>query len=169
MYSLVKLQDRIYKTFAKAGYVFDQYDIQVKINPRLTSTLGRCKSQYVNGKCKPYMLEFSKQMLETASEKTILDVIDHECAHALVTLETGENQGHNKIFKAMCAKIGTTSDGTKTKVELEVPEEQLYKYFVICKDCGKIVGKYHKAGKVVKETNHYRCNCGGSLNVVQNF
>lgn len=170
MLSLSKVKDYLREAFTKAGYNFDDYNIEVSFNGRLTRTLGRCKYRITNDIAIPYAIEFSKQLIETSTDKSVIDVIYHEAAHALVEIETGKGHGHDLTFKQMCARIGTTNDGTCTKnLERTVDEAIIYKYFIICKNCGKVVGKYQRAGKVVKYPHLYNCKCGGSLSVIQNF
>ena len=150
-----------------AGYDFT---IPVKINKRLTRTLGRVSWIRVNGKVTSTSMEISYQLLATATFDSIKAVVAHECAHYLVNEETHESHGHDAVFKAMCARIGCTNDGKVChSLDREVPETQIYKYFVICKDCGKTVGKYHRAGKIVQHPDFYSCKCGGALTVVKNF
>ena len=150
-----------------AGYDFT---IPVKINKRLTRTLGRVTCVKTDGIVKSTLMEFSYLLISTATIDSIQEVIAHECAHYLVIAETHENHGHDAIFKAMCARIGCTNDGTVChSLDREVPETQIYKYFVVCKDCGKTVGKYHRAGKIVQHPDFYNCKCGGALTVIKNF
>ena len=152
---------------AVAGYDFT---IPVKINKRLTRTLGRVSWIKTNGKVRSTLMEISYQLLATATFDSIQAVVAHECAHYLVNEETHETHGHDMVFKSMCARIGCTNDGSIChSLSREVPETQIYKYFVICNKCGHIVGKYHRAGKIVKNVNLYKCNCGGTLEVIQNF
>lgn len=151
----------------KVGYDFT---IPVKINKRLTRTLGRVSWVRINGKVQSTLMEISYQLLSTSTFDSIYAVIAHECAHYLVNEETHENHGHDAIFKAMCARIGCTNDGSIChSLDREVPETQIYKYFVVCKECGAIVGKYHRAGKVVKHPENYRCKCGGNLESIMNY
>jgi len=148
---------------------YDFY-IPVKINKRLTRTLGRVSWMRVGRQVKSTLMEISYQLLTTSTFDSIKAVVEHECAHYLVNEITHEHHGHDMIFKAMCAKIGCTNDGTiYHTLDRSVPETQIYKYFVICKECGSTVGKYHRAGKVVQNPESYRCNCGGTLFVEQNF
>lgn len=146
-----------------AGYDFT---IPVKINKRLTRTLGRVLFISNSGYTIPQSMEFSYKMLETGDTATIDDVIKHECAHYLVHVETHENHGHDRVFKEMCKRIDCTFDTTQTKVAAYTPDT--YKYTVTCSCCGKVVGCYHRAGKVVKYPERYTCKCGGSLIVTQN-
>lgn len=153
---------------ATAGYDFT---IPVKINKRLKTTLGRVtwiKSN--NGQVNSTLMEISYQLLTTATYDSIYAVVAHECAHYLVTKETHENHGHDAIFKAMCARIGCANDGTVYRgLNRTAPESEIYKYFVKCEKCNNIIGKYHRAGKVVQYPELYKCKCGGSLHVIKNF
>jgi len=171
MLSLAEVKKHVVAAFAEAGYNFYDYNIEVSINSRLTTTLGRCSYRKVNGIPKPYLIEISRQLLETSTDKSVIDVIYHEAAHALTAIETQEVHHHDKVFKAMCARIGTTNDGCKAKdLEHTVDESKIYKYFVICEHCGQVVGKYQRAGKVIKNLSFYHClDCKGNLKVVQNF
>lgn len=146
-------------------------DLQIKINGRLKKTLGRCKYNVSCGRPVPYCIEFSRDLLETATPHSIMEVVRHECAHAIVTVRTGERHGHDSVFKKVCTEIGTDNYGTHyDAIERTVDPNTLYKYLIFCRDCGKLVARYHRAGKVVKETSRYFCkNCGGSLRVDQQY
>ena len=147
-----------------------EFTIPVKINKRLTRTLGRVTWIRTNGQVRSTLMEISYQLLATATDDSIQAVVAHECAHYLVTEETRESHGHDAVFKAMCARIGCTNDGTVChELCRKAPETDVYKYFVTCKKCGKIVGKYHRAGNLVQHPDWYSCKCGGKLTVTQNW
>ena len=149
-----------------AGYNFT---IPVKINKRLTRTLGRVFWERRNGQVYNTLMEFSYQFLSTSTLDSIKEVVAHECAHYLVTTETHENHGHDAIFQAMCARINCTNDRTVYRsLERNISEDKVYKYFVTCEKCG-IIGRYHRAGKIVQHPESYTCKCGGHLTVTQNF
>lgn len=152
----------------KVGYDFN---IPVKINKRLTRTLGRVTYyKLANGYTTNTSMEFSYQLLSTATEECIQEVISHECAHYLVIEETHESHGHDAVFKAMCARINCSNNSTYYhELKYTAPENEIYKYFVKCERCGKIVSKYHRAGKVVQHPEMYHCKCGGSLRIIKNF
>lgn len=145
--------------------------IPVNINGRLTRTLGRVKYvvNTMSGECTPTQMEFSKQLLETSSDKSIRDVLLHECAHYIVTMRTGEEHGHDYMFKAVCAELGTTNDGVATKVERTVAVQD--KYDVICDTCNAKIDGYSRMCKTIKMINLCSCKrCGTSnLRVVQNW
>ena len=156
------------KIFSSVDLEFN--NIEIKINGRLTKTLGRCCYEVQGSKLTPIRLEFSRLVIEKGDSKLIEDVIKHECAHAIATIETGEKQSHNMYFKSVCARIGTTNDTPSTVAKYNAGDAEIYKYIINCEKCKKVVGKYHRAGNVVKMTPYYRCsNCGGSLKVTQNF
>ena len=156
------------KVFASVNLEFN--NIEIKINGRLTKTLGRCNYKKQDTKLIPVCLEFSRLLVEKGDNKLIEDVIKHECAHAIATIETGASQKHNNYFKSVCARIGTTNDTPSTTAKYNAEDTEIYKYTVICEKCKKVVGRYHRAGNVIKMPSHYGCNyCGGSLKVIQNF
>lgn len=143
------------------------FNIPVKINKRLTRTLGRVLFISCGGYIVPQGMEFSYKFLETKETDTIEEVIKHECAHYLVIIETHENHGHDKVFKEMCARIGCAFNTTSTQVAAYT--DNTYKYIVTCNSCKKIVGRYYRAGKIIKNPSNYHCKCGGTLTVTQNW
>lgn len=146
------------------------FDTPVKINGRLTRTLGRVIAvPAAFDSYEPEKIEFSKQFLETSTDESVRQTILHEFAHWAVLIETGEAHGHDAVFKAMCRKIGCSADRPQTKVERTVSDDKLFKYIVKCDECGNEV-HYNRAGKVVKHPDWYGCGkCGGSLKVIQNW
>ena len=162
-----ELKEMCIEICGKVGYDFT---IPVKINKRLTRTLGRVFYVRTGNGVESTLMEISYQLLTTSTLDSIYAVVAHECAHYLVTKETKQNHGHDYVFKEMCARIGCTNDGTVYhELSRSVPENEIYKYFVYCEKCGSQVGKYHRAGKVVKYPQNYTCKCGGPLYVVQNW
>ena len=140
----------------------------VKINGRLTKTHGRVIYKNIDDNVVPSAIEFSKRLIETASEESIQEVVKHEMCHYLVTLETKETHGHDRAFKLMCERIGATFNSATANVKYIIPTSEAYKYTVTCSSCGH-KGYYSRAGKVVKYPENYLCKCGGSLTVTQNW
>jgi predicted SprT family Zn-dependent metalloprotease len=169
MMSLAKIKEYCRKAFEKAGYDFNAENIEIRINGRLTRTLGRCFTEIRAGVAYPTKIEFSRQLLETSVDDSIIAVIEHECCHALVALETGERHGHDAVFKRMCARIGCTNDGTSTHVERTVADSEIYKYSVYCDKCGFVAG-YNRMCKTLRELDYCTCKqCGGhKLFYIQN-
>ena len=146
------------------------YDTPIKINGRLTKTLGRVIAEPAAfDSYKPEVIEFSKQFLETSTDESVRQVIMHEFCHWAVLVETGKIHHHDAVFKAMCRRIGCDFNRPQTKVERIVSDDKLFKYIVKCKDCDNEM-HYNKAGKVVKNPEWYGCGkCGGELEVIQNW
>lgn len=171
-YNLTRVRKEFNDVCNKAGVTVT---VPVTLNGRLTRTLGRVKLQRDAG-CDnwyPIGVEFSRQLLETASDKSINDVIRHEAAHLIATVRTGKDCGHNEIFKDVCAEIGTKNDTVATKVERTVSEEQLYKYSVYCDGgCGgAFIGGYSRMSNTLKQLSLCSCaKCGQSkLRYIQNW
>lgn len=153
-----------------SAMVGDEFDIPVEVNGRLTKTLGRVFSESHNDVWLPVKMEFSRKFLETATEQSLLATVQHEWAHYYVTKSTGENHGHDAVFKAMCARIGCTADKTKTKVDRIVAETEVYKYTVNCPECDFMHG-YSRMCPTLRNIHLCRCpKCGsGKLKAIQNW
>lgn len=169
-YSITKVENEIRTACRKANVPLT---VSVVENGRLTRTLGRVifSVNNVSGHAVPTKIEFSKQLLKTADDRTIRDVLLHETAHYVVTMRTGKQHGHDQLFKDTCAELGTTNDGTATEVTRIVPESQIYKYQIYCPNCDAIVGNYSRRGKVINNIHLCTCKkCGKQdLKVIQNW
>lgn len=148
-----------------------EFNLPIAINGRLKTTLGRvcCQKRMSDGYTYATRMEFSKSFLMTATSKSITEVVEHECCHYLVAEITHEDHGHDKVFKDMCARIGCKNDTTVyNNITYEAPQQ--FKYTLVCKDCGAVVGHYHRAGKIIKNIENYSCNhCNGNIKVIQNY
>lgn len=170
MYTLDKIEIQFKGICAKAGV---SCNVPITINSRLTRTFGRVINNYIRATetWRPTKVEFSKQFIETSSDASIEDVIKHEAAHFIANSRTGKNCGHNSYFKKVCAEIGTTNDGTTTKVERTVDESSLYKYAIYCDTCNKVIGGKSRMCRTIKEIKFCTCKaCNTSnLRVIQNW
>jgi len=148
------------ETFKREGEIF--CDIEVSINARLKTTLGRCFYKKIDMAVVPTKIEISRSLIEEHPDQ-VHDTIVHECAHAIVCLKTGEQHGHDSIWKACCRRLGISDERCANNAASEK-----YKYVCSCTECNKIVGKYFRAGKVVKYPQFYSCaECGGKIKVEQ--
>lgn len=166
-YDLARVQKEFTEVCNKAG---TQVTSPIELNGRLTRTLGRVISYGTKNYLNNSKVEFSKQLLATCSDDTIRDVIMHEAAHYIANDRTHINHGHDTYFKAVCAEIGTTNDGTVTQTERTVAASEIYKYTVSCPNCGPL-GYYHRMSKTLKNISHCSCRKCGShdLSVIQNY
>lgn len=157
MYDLNRVTREFNEACRKAG-VINKYP--VKINGRLTATLGRVKwLREDNNTITPIDTEFSKLMIETATDETIRGVILHEAAHLIAIERTGVDHGHDSYFKSICAELGTTNDGCHASVEST--KSIRYKYNLVCPVCG-IIGGYSRRCKTVEHPEWYSCKCGNT-------
>ena len=167
-YDLNRIKMEFNEVCRKAG---TPCDVPIRLNGRLTRTLGRVFHQcdVTSGVWYSTHVEFSKQLLETASDKSIRDVILHECAHFIVTARTGESHGHDAACKKVCAEIGTTNDGIATEVERTVAKSS--KYEIFCPTCHKTISEYSRMCKTIQHIEQCQCKgCGkGGLKVIQNW
>ena len=166
-YDLIRVQKEFTEVCNKAGV---QVTCPIKLNGRLKRTLGQVSHITINDITTSTLVEFSKQLLETSTDTSIEAVIKHEAAHYIATARSGKTHGHDSYFKAICAEIGTNNDGTKTKVERTVDDSAIYKYTVICPNCGPI--KYaHRMSKTLKNLSYCSCGKCGNLNLelIQNY
>lgn len=148
-----------------------EFTSPVVINGRLKTTLGRCFYTRTAAGLVGSKIEISRQLLETATEQCVLDVIAHECAHYVVTTITHENHGHDSLFKHYCEMIGTTNNTPVFHgLQRTVSHEETYKYTLYCTKCGKFVGGRHRACAVTKRPHDCRTNCcDAPIKVYQNW
>lgn len=70
------------------------------------------------------LIRINELVIEQNNLKTVLDVVRHEIAHAL----DGNRNGHNKKFREICRKVGTTdSMATSQSIYLKVNPTELAK------------------------------------------
>lgn len=151
---------------AKNGF---EFDCPVKINGRLTKTLGRLISKPTPFGYEPDRLEISKRVVEYAADDDLIAVINHELCHWAVLIETNEVHGHDSEFKAMCRRVGCPHDTPNINIKFDINDDQLYKYIVKCTECDNKLF-YSRAGDVVKHPDFYACGkCGSKLEVIQNW
>jgi predicted SprT family Zn-dependent metalloprotease len=109
----MELKDIVAECKRLANEFCVEFTLPVRINNRLTRTLGR-----VCFECgRPYVMEISGPMLKTCTEESIIEVVRHEWAHWYAWKTDGEVHGHDTLFKEICKKIGCTHDKSKNKVE----------------------------------------------------
>ena len=143
------------EAFSKEGFDFNAEGIEVKFNGRLTRTLGRCSYIRINDVVLPAKIEISRNLNEYGTREEVEQTILHECGHALAALETGERQGHNSVFKAICGRIGCYDAGSKSKVSIS-DKDELYKYSVFCSNDGFLRG-YSRMCSTLKNLSNCYC------------
>lgn len=150
------------------GKVGLDFCIPIKLNGRLRRTYGQLCYKKNCPTLVPDRLEMSKIFVENAADDDVRQVLLHEVAHFVATVETGKRHGHDSYFKDACHRIGCTNDTATANFDKGVPKEKLYKYTVTCEKCGAS-NYYYRAGNVVKHPYLYNCQCGGKLIVKKNY
>ena len=156
MYDLNRVKMVFDMACLRAGVVVDTNCI--KINDRLTSTHGRVTSEWKEGVgYVPTKVEFSKQMLDCATDESIKQVVLHEAAHYIVSKRTHADHGHDAYFKSVCREIGCTKPEASGNLDYVKPiPEPTYKYFVVCPNCG-VIGKYQRKCKTITSIGNRMC------------
>lgn len=97
-------------------------------------------ASYYNG---IYKIHLSREFVKLNEKHIIEDVILHEIAHVIA----GLNNGHNKVWKSACIKIGAKPNRLLKASNVNVP---IHKYEVVCKNCKNIVAKYYRKPSAIK-------------------
>lgn len=137
----------------------------VTVNPRLTSTWGRCKrNRYDNS----FSIEIAERLIDFGSVDGVLNTLLHEMLH---TCKNCFN--HKGVWKSyaerLYVKYGIDVKRCNTEKEKGMdtsnPKEKGYKFVVSCPECG-FERFYRKGTKVVKNITHYQCTlCHCKLNL----
>ena len=143
--------------------------VPVTINKRLTRTLGRVK--FMRGINEPISIEFSNLLLTTGTDADIINTIKHEYVHYFLLVTTGEDHGHDYMFKIKCAEIGCQHDKTQNRLEAGAAYDNSFKYEVHCCNCHKRIGTYSRMCKTLREIDNCCCKLCGSndLQIIQNW
>lgn len=94
-------------------------------------------------------IRFNNYYVEFSSNRSILDTLKHEIAHALV----GPGHGHNNVWKSMAEKVGATPKAISSEKAAIRPG----RYRATCPNCGRVYDKY----RLPKYSRGYYCpRCG---------
>lgn len=135
--------------------------MEVSINGRLKSTMGRCITRY--GKC---WIEVSPRAFVEGHPEALRDILAHEMCHAIVG-----TQGHGPVWKKWAGVVNRhlgTHITTKFSFEnyglaVDVPQCRKPKYIIECPHCGEKWKRARKC-KLTEHVNRYRCPvCGSGL------
>lgn len=167
MYTVKQITNKYEQLATSLGVKFNT---PVKINGRLTRTLGRVISDVRDGSLFPSCIEISRQLLETATKESIDEVLIHEFCHWYLAETTHENHGHDATFKALCQKLGGGNGNTSTHVDRVVDNSKIYKYQCFCAGCGKEVAHYSRINATIKNPNSYFTSCcKREFKIIQNW
>ena len=146
------------------GYTID---VPIQINPRLSSTLARVRYKKTLGSTRknpdyePCAIEFSKRLMDE-NDELIQSTIRHELAHYFVLIDTHQAHQHDRVWKRWASRLGISTRATTSSSSLSSATQPQFNYQVICTQCGKTIGRYIRAGKVVKNASRYHSLCCGA-------
>lgn len=142
--------------FVKFGY---KSIVPISVNGRLSKTLGRCYYNSQSGNVKPTRIELSAKILSCPDNEAI-NVIKHECAHAIAMLDDGKAHGHDATFKAVCARLECDYDEPSADTSVK------YRYNLFCPTCKKVIYGSDRRVNAIKYPERYRCGICHSAVVV---
>ena len=167
MYTVQQITNKYTELATSLGVTFN---VPVKINGRLTRTLGKVISDVQDHRLFPRCIEISRQLLETATKESIDEVLIHEFCHWYLAETTHEDHGHDATFKALGQRLGGGSGKTTTYVDRVVDNSKIFKYQCFCAGCGKEVAHYSRASFAVGHPDLCSTSCcNRELKVIQNW
>lgn len=100
---------KVARIVAKKHFGLD-FDIPVRINSRLVSTLGRYRS-YRGSLFRPVNIEISEKLLLKYNNKEIVQVIAHEVCHWALHKQGKPHKDKDTFFKSEIKRIGSILTG----------------------------------------------------------
>lgn len=91
-------------------------ELPIKINNRMTRSLGMYKFKIEDKKMIPLCFEFSPKIVSGEyDEKTVIGIIRHEYAHYAANDIHKEACGHDRRFKNICELVGAPGNSVMKK------------------------------------------------------
>ena len=135
----------------------------IKLNGRLSRTLGRCFMKSGN-------IEISKEFFNYGKEEDIFETILHELAHR-VCINKEDKDGHGDSWKHVVnqinKKLGTniTKYAGADKIQYRATLDNGKYATFVCNDCGKrhvlTLSRFKLTPSEIE--SRYKCNCGGHI------
>lgn len=124
----------------------DTSRIPVRVSSKMTRAWGKCSYSRERKRYRIKELVFAERLLTHGTREHILNVIRHEYAHAYVMLTHNKDHGHDAVWKRAALRFGCNAKRCENFDEVE----RIYRYKVICQNCGA-TAYYHRKSVVVKE------------------
>lgn len=164
-YTVERISELVDEILHSEGYT--RY-FPVKISKRMTTTLGWVKSIRSLGTASIMEMKFSAELLDKGTDEHVLDIIKHECAHAILIMrDPHTDHGHDAEFVRECNRLQCKSTGRHIayrELMEQDTEEKPPRYQVYCKHCNTLVlSRYNYSTKVddLLHGRRYHCNgCG---------
>ena len=143
----------------------DTSGVQLAFSKRSVRRYGSCKCERTTAGWRPVKI-FIADFLKDEDE-AFWETVRHEYAHAAAAILTGENHGHDAVWKGICARVGCTGKAYAVSTKAAENAAALHaKYKVVCLKCG-IESVYVRETKLLKRLKAHRggivCRrCGGT-------
>ena len=132
------------------------------VNYRAKSRWGQCRAKKYNGRIYNFSININADLLKSEeSHNGLVSTVIHELIHTCPNCmkHTGEWKMLADKVNAAYGYRGISITRCKSAEDLgvkELPAFQVYKYAVVCEDCGG-VARYKKMTKVVQNPERYFC------------
>jgi predicted SprT family Zn-dependent metalloprotease len=145
-------------------------DVTVRMNGRLSRTLGRVKYFQNHLGVKVEVIEFSTKYFSdpNRNQEVKRQVVLHEIAHYLAYLTDYQSHQHDEVFRDCCAKIDCTTTGENATDESDKLIENIqvkYKYDCRCSACGNHIRYYKRYPRTVE--NKVSGCCRAKIDMIQ--
>lgn len=144
--------------------VSDSVDSKIIINRRAKSRFAACKKEKIYNKI-TYRIEVGEAILTVENPVIIKSILAHELLHTCPGC-----YNHGETWKTYAEKMNFLYGyhikrvSTYEEMGISAPErKKQVKYVIICQKCGAKTYRQKKS-KLITDTKHYRCKCGGKLN-----
>lgn len=114
--------------------------------------LDRSKRRFGQSRPASRTISMSEHLIRLNDRATVLDVVLHEIAHALV----GGGHGHDHVWKAKCREVGANPERCYDSAEVATPPGA---WLAVCENCGP-TGSRHRRPKNMAGWTHNRCGKG---------
>lgn len=111
-----------------------------------------CRINTLTGEITERQLRLSRHLVDLNDEATVRDVILHEIAH----IKAGPKNGHNKVWKEWCRKVGAKPQRCASPKEVNLPPARLH---IVCPSCGKASPRQRRPSPSVLKRIYCR-DCG---------
>lgn len=143
--------------------------VNVSINSRAKNRWGQTRRVMNSRYDSIFSIDISDRLLhDNVSDEAAKETIIHEIIHTIPGCFDHGRQWQIAAEKinAKYPKYNIKRTNSPEEKGIQVTNDD-YKYIVSCDVCHKEYG-YNRAAKVIKNPNHFRCVCGGTLSIKTN-
>lgn len=136
-------------------------NLDIEISNRAKKRLGAFFFRKERGNIVPIKFVFAEVLINgTYREEIVKEVIVHEYLHYLCDTKTNVSNGHNKLFKEMCRRVGINDRATlKQETEVITRKSSSKRYEIICSKCGAVLGCHKRIDAAERKVRYYKSAC----------